>query len=1007
MPTQGPSTLRAWGDDCAVAEAVAPHASAAISMRKPHLPACPLALTSIPCPRSAPSMGRDWRRCPPRVLMEVSRNLQARCSAASGATNSPVTGVIIGRMPPSPSPDIRLYRWRFGTVEFDEARHELRVAGLAVDIEHKPLQVLSVLLRHVGEVVTKEELFDQVWTGRITVDHVLATAIGKLRKALDAAGEDRIATVPRVGYRLEGPVERVAQGQRLGTALSFTVGQPVPGREHFLLERPLGRTLGSEVWLARQPRTRDARVFKFSLGGERLAAIKREATLMRVLRDTLGERGDFVRVLDWNFESEPFFLECEYGGQALPDWAIEHAALDWDRTRKLAFFLRIAAAVDAAHGVGVLHKDIKPTNVLVRARSDDAWQPCLTDFGNSRLLQPERLAELGITGMGMTVTTAHSGDSSGTPLYLAPELIAGQPATVRSDVYALGVLLYQWLVGDLRRPMAPGWERDIDDPLLVDDIRRATDGDPVQRLGSVAELIERLSSLEQRRTQAEEHAAAALAAQQAQRALEHTRARRPWIIATIVMLSIGLLASSGLWWRSEQQRKSAAMQAARAEAVTRFLSDDLIGALSPGGAGFERDPTVRQMLEQAGKPLAARFDQDPAVRGGIHAALGDAWRTLGDRERAASHLRQAVQDYGRAFGVDDAQTLITRYGLIRTLAYAGTPESFAEGTRQLEEADRLAGKMRLQGENEVALYAAIARGQLHFQQLQIEPSLVAHRRADALQRTLRPDDASMAALIRSNIADGLLRTDKAEEAIPLLQRLLADPLLDPKRIGESTVAGYRVMLARALRNLGRYAEALPIAEAAATTTERILGPDDYTTLVHMSLVASIHDYAGECAKALPIARTVRERMAKRYGEERQATLIETGNLGFKEYDCGNRTAGLAYLRQAESGLRQHFGEDNVAAHSFRYTLAGHLATEGQYQEALEMVDGLSVPALTAGDSTPGWEHRLQALRGQILMQSGRAKEGRPLLVAAVAALGETGAAEEDDMLEWRRLLQSP
>lgn len=919
-----------------------------------------------------------------------------------------VTGVIIGLMSASPSSDARLYRWRFGSVEFDEVRHELRVAGLAVDIEHKPLQVLSVLLRHVGEVVTKEELFDQVWTGRITVDHVLATAVGKLRKALDAAGEDRIATVPRVGYRLEGPVERVAQGQRMEAALTFTPGQPVPGREHFLLERPLGRTLGSEVWLACQPRTRDSRVFKFSVGGERLAAIKREATLMRVLRDTLGERDDFVRVLDWNFENEPFFLECEYGGQALPEWAEEHGALQgWNRERKLAFFLRIAAAVDAAHGVGVLHKDIKPANVLVRSRGDDAFQPCLTDFGNSRLLQPERLAELGITGMGMTVTTAHSAESSGTPLYLAPELIAGQPATVRSDVYALGVLLYQWLAGDLRRPMAPGWERDIEDPLLVEDISRATDGDPVQRMGSVAELIERLSSLEQRKTQEEHHAAAAAAAQQVQRALEHTRARRPWVIATIAMLSVGLLASSALWWRSEQQRHTSEMQAARAEAVTRFLSDDLIGALSPGGSGFERDPTVRQMLEQAGKPLAQRFDQDPAVRGGIHAALGDAWRTLGDRERAADHLRQAVKDYGRAFGVDDAQTLITRYGLVRTLAYAGTSESFAEAARQLEEADRLAGKRRLDGENEVALYAAIARGQLHFQQLQIEPSLAAHRRADVLQRALRPDDASMAALIRSNIADGLLRSDKAEEAIPLLRNLLADPLLRPERIGESTVAGYRVMLARALRNLGRYAEALPIAEAAATTTERILSPDDYTTLVQMSLVASIHDYAGDCAKALPIARTVRERMAKRYGEERQATLIETGNLGFKEYDCGDRPAGLAYLRQAESGLRRHFGEDNVAAHSFRYALAGHLATEGQYKEALEMVDGLSVPALTAGDSTPGWEHRLQALRGQILMQSGRAQEGRPLLVAAVGALSDLGMQEEDEMAAWQRLLQGP
>ena len=70
-----------------------------------------------------------------------------------------------------------------------------------------------------------------------------------------------------------------------------------------------------------KPRSREARVFKFSVGGERLSAIKREATLMRVLRDTLGERADLVRVLDWNFEAEPYFIECEYGGESLPDWA--------------------------------------------------------------------------------------------------------------------------------------------------------------------------------------------------------------------------------------------------------------------------------------------------------------------------------------------------------------------------------------------------------------------------------------------------------------------------------------------------------------------------------------------------------------------------------------------------------------------------------------------------------------------------------------------------------------
>lgn len=900
--------------------------------------------------------------------------------------------------------DARLYRWRFGGVEFDEARHELRVAGLAVDIEHKPLQVLSLLLRHVGEVVTKEELFDRVWAGRITVDHVLATAVGKLRKALDAGGEQRIVTVPRIGYRLDGPLERVALGQRPASALRFEAGRPVPGREHFLLERPLGQTRGSEVWLARQPRSREARVFKFSLDGEQLSSIKREATLMRVLRDTLGERDDFVRVLDWNFESEPFFLECEYGGEALPQWAQERGMLaGWSTEQRLAFFLQVATAVDAAHGVGVLHKDIKPANVLVRARQNGGWQACLTDFGNSRLLQPERLAELGITSLGLTLTGGAGSDGSGTPLYLAPELIAGQPPTVRSDLYALGILLYQLLAGDLQRPLAPGWEREIADPLLVDDITRATDGDPALRLGSVAELIERLSTLPRRRDEAERRAAVARAALQAQRALERTRARRPWIAASIAMLAAGLLASSLLWYRSEQQRRDAAMQAARAEAVVRFLSDDLIGALSPGGAGFERDPTVREMLEHAGGPLAERFGDDPATRGSIHAALGDAWRTLGDRERAADHLRQAVRHYATAFGVNDELTLKSRYGLVRTLAYAGAAQGFAEAERVLAQTDAAAGSL-LQGENEVALHAAIARGQFHFQQLQIEPALEALRRADPLQRKLRPDDAQMAALIRSSIADATLRLGDTEDGIARLRAILSDPLLDPRRIGESTVAGYRIMLARALRNLGRHDEALSLAQAAAAATERILGADDYSTLINLSTVASIHDAAGDCPAALAIARTVRARMAARYGGERQATLVETGNLGFKEYDCGDRDAGLDYLRQAESGLRRHFGEDNVAAHSFRYALARALAEQSRYGEALQMVDGLDIAALTAGDSTPGWEHRLRALRGRILVLSGDVRQGRRLLSEATPALAALGTDEPGEIEELRRLL---
>ncbi|HLT43588.1 MAG TPA: winged helix-turn-helix domain-containing protein [Luteimonas sp.] len=908
-------------------------------------------------------------------------------------------------MPPGlPHHDDRVYRWRFGAVEFDEARHELRVSGLPVEVEHKPLQVLTLLLRHVGEVVTKEELFDTVWAGRVTVDHVLATAVGKLRKALDAGGEARIVTVPRIGYRFDGPVERIAVGQRPSRELKFEAGQPVPGREHFLLERPLGQTLGSEVWLARQPRSREARVFKFGLGGEHLSAIKREATLMRVLRDTLGERDDLVRVLDWNFEAEPCFLECEYGGESLADWAAGQDTLArWSRDERLGFFLQAATAVDAAHGVGVLHKDIKPANILLRPRRDGGWQACLTDFGSSRLLQPGRLAELGITGLGLTVTQPGAGGSSGTPLYLAPELVAGEPPTVRSDLYALGVLLYQLLVGDLRRPMAPGWERDIDDPLLAEDISRATDGDPSRRPGSVAELVEGLSSLPRRREQAQRSAEAARAAARAQRALEQARARRPWIAATIAVLSLGLVASSLLWYRSERLREAAAMQAARAEAVADFLSDDLLGALSPGGSGFERDPSVREVLELASTQVAERFPDDPATRGGVHAALGQAWRTLGDRERSVAHLRDAERHYARAFGATDPLTLRTRYALVRTLAYSNTPAHIAEAGTLLDATDAMLGS-RLYADHALALDAAYARGVFHFQQLQIEPALQAYRRADRLQRLLQPDDALMAAAIRENIADGTLRQGDLAGAVAQLRAMLADPLFDARRIGEGKAAGHRIMLARALRNLGRYAEALPLAEAAAAATERIVGPDDYTTLVQLSTVASIHDYAGDCPKALAIARTVRGRMAARYGEKRQATLIETGNLGFKERDCGERETGLDYLRQAERGLREHFGEDNVAAHSFRYALAMALADEGRHHEGLRMVDGLNVVALTAADSTPGWEHRLRALRGRLLLQAGDAHAGRTLLAGAVPALVALGSEDPAEIASLQALL---
>src|SRR5690606_31597852 len=113
---------------------------------------------------------------------------------------------------------------------------------------------------------------------------------------------------PRIGYRFTGPLERIAVGRSLVSSLDLKAGETVPGRQHFPLETLIGRTKDSEVWTARHSKTGELRVYKFTPNGERLSALKREATLFRVLRASLGDRPDFARIIDWNFETPPFFL---------------------------------------------------------------------------------------------------------------------------------------------------------------------------------------------------------------------------------------------------------------------------------------------------------------------------------------------------------------------------------------------------------------------------------------------------------------------------------------------------------------------------------------------------------------------------------------------------------------------------------------------------------------------------------------------------------------------------
>jgi class 3 adenylate cyclase len=266
--------------------------------------------------------------------------------------------------------------------------------------------------------------------------------------------------------------------------------QEVPGRRGWVLKRKLGEGGFGEVWLARHRRTSDERVFKFCFDEQKLESLRREAALFRLIRDKLGNRSDIARLHELEIDQAPYFLECEYSEHgSLLDWVKRQGGLERvPLPVRLDLVTRAARATHAAHSVGILHKDIKPANILIYQTEDGQPRPKLADFGIGEVT--ERATHTGMQTAGWATTIGRSSGLryTGTQMYTPPEVQAGERFTACGDVYALGVLLYQLVAGDLHRPMGQGWQRYISDARLADLIARCVDVDPQQRLQSAEAL---------------------------------------------------------------------------------------------------------------------------------------------------------------------------------------------------------------------------------------------------------------------------------------------------------------------------------------------------------------------------------------------------------------------------------------------------------------------------------------------------------------------------------------
>lgn len=416
------------------------------------------------------------------------------------------------------------------------------------------------------------------------------------------------------------------------------VGQPVPGRQQWVLQDCLGSGGFGEAWLAEHARSRERRVFKFCYHSDKLRSLQREVTLFRLLRETLGVRPDIARILDWNFTEAPYFIESELTPAGdLSQWAQEAGGLaSVPLETRCGLVVDVARALAAAHAVGVLHKDVKPANVLIKEGTDGALQAVLSDFGIGTITNTEPLAAHGITAQGITEALQGNSTSSrsGTRRYLAPEVLEGHPASIQADIYSLGVMAYQLLVGDLERVLAPGWERDIEDPLLRSDIAGMVDGDPDRRPADANVIAQQWSNIPDRRKMVAQQRA-----QEKQAARE--RRRRAWLIPATAALLVFALAMVWQNNRVSQALRSAQTEAKRANATAAFLNGlfDAANPLFRSG----NPPSLSDLLHEGERQIERELQDEVGVKARLWTTMGRAFGALGEHDRAINLLENSAE----------------------------------------------------------------------------------------------------------------------------------------------------------------------------------------------------------------------------------------------------------------------------------------------------------------------------------------------------------------------------
>lgn len=754
----------------------------------------------------------------------------------------------------------------------------------------------------------------------------------------------------------------------LDVAPLFTVDEP-GASEHieqagtlvgpYRLLRPIGEGGMGSVWLAE--RSDGAMKRTVALKRPHVSWIGSPAGRMAQERDILAglEHPNIARLYDAGVtaEGQPY-LALEYvEGVPITQYCVAHQL---STRRRLELFLQVLEAIRYAHSHLVVHRDLKPSNILVALDG----RVHLLDFGIAKLLDQNAPNDAG-TQFAAALT----------PDYASPEQLSGAAISTASDVYSLGVVLYELMTGV--RPYRLASQRvaaALTNALAQIEIRPPSESvtDAAVKRGLQGDIDSIVCKALQREPARRYTTAEALIADIARHLHDEPVSAQPdrvayrlrkfllrnrWQSVSASIAVVALVAGTGmaLW-----QAHAARLEAARAEQVKSFVLSFLDSADSDAGAGVAT--TAVDLLQAAGKRVETELAGRPAIAAELMTAIGYGLIGQNRSEDAAALLEKAIELSSRANGPEDARTVDAQV-------------VYGEALYNL-------------GKNDAAIaLLKSAIGPAH-------RSHNTHAEIDAWR---------WLSSAQIDAGDGDSAVASAQAAVAAIAPLGTNP--DRRALLDAVQS--HATLANALSNARKPGVVAEARAALAYVAQMSQTPEpsvatDVRTLLGMGLIDEDQPVEGlrELKRAYADSRTFR-------GADHQQTTIVAGLLGKYSMEVGDLpTALVAYQESFDSVLRYQAARGPFAVAYVHYGLAFALAAGRDHERALTHFEEAARLFAEAGGATAPLALRARSAHALSLARLGRFAEAeREFTSLATLSLAGTDKAANQGRLAVLRSLQ--